>query len=145
MPPFAQSVNEDASKMIMSGSRSPLKFFLLVFALSLPFWIAGSLTRLRLLPGLPVSSLMCFCPATAALILAYREDKTSGVAELLNRSFDGKRIVSKIWYAPIILLKPAIMVLSYGLMAGWEFASSPAVHGPGGAGHVARILRRRLG
>ena len=97
-------------------TRSPLKFFLLVFALSIPFWLAGASTALQLLPGLPVSSLMFICPVTAALILVYRENKTAGVTELLKRSFDFKRIRAKIWYAPIILLMPGVMVLSYGLM-----------------------------
>ena len=116
MPTFPQSVAKDSSNTITSRSRSPLKFFLLVFALSVPFWLAGASTTLQFLPGLPVSSLSCFCPVTAALIFVYREDKTAGVTELLKRSFDYKRIAAKIWYAPIILLNPGVMVLSYGLM-----------------------------
>ncbi len=59
---------------------------------------------------------MFFCPVTAALILVYRENKTAGVTELLKRSFDYKRIRAKVWYAPIVLLMPGVMVLSYGLM-----------------------------
>jgi membrane protease YdiL (CAAX protease family) len=92
-----------------------VKFVLLVFALSIPFWLAGA-TGEQLLPGLPVSSLMFICPATAALICVYREKKTTGVTELLKRSFDFQRIRAKIWYVPIILLMPGIIVLSYGLM-----------------------------
>jgi membrane protease YdiL (CAAX protease family) len=95
---------------------SPLKFFFLVFALSLPFWFAGALTTVQLLPSLPMSSLMFFCPVTAALILVYKKNKTNGVTELLKRSFDYKRIRAKIWYVPIILLMPGIMVFSYGQM-----------------------------
>ena len=30
--------------------RSPLKFFLLVFALSAPFWLAGGMTELQMMP-----------------------------------------------------------------------------------------------
>jgi membrane protease YdiL (CAAX protease family) len=101
---------------ITSRCRSPLKFFLLVFALSLPFWLAGALTPVQLLPGLPISSLMFVCPVTAALIFVYRENKTAGVTELLKRSFDYTRIRAMIWYAPIILMMPGIMVLSHGLM-----------------------------
>jgi len=96
--------------------RSPLKFFLLVFALSIPLWLIGAMTPLQLLPGLPVSSLMAFCPLIAASILVYREDKTTGVTELLKRSFDYRRIRAKVWYIPTVLLMPSIMVLSYGLM-----------------------------
>src|SRR5271157_4440853 len=96
MPPFPQSGHEASSNTITSRSRSPLKFFLLVFALSLPFFLAGALTTVQLLPGLPVSSLMFLCPVTAALIFVYRENKTVGVTELLKRSFDYKRIRAKI-------------------------------------------------
>jgi CAAX protease family protein len=116
MPPFPQPVDEDSSKTIASRSRSPLTFFLLVFALSIPFWLIGAVTGLQLVPGLPVSSLMAFCPLTAASILVYGENKTAGVTGLLRRSFDYKRITAKIWYAPIVLLMPGAMVVTYGLM-----------------------------
>lgn len=48
--------------------RSPLKFFLLVFALSIPFFLAGGITDLQLMPGLSVSALAAFCPMAAAWI-----------------------------------------------------------------------------
>ncbi len=102
--------------MVVTQPRSPLKFFLLVFALSVPFWLIGAVTGLELLPGLPVSSLGACCPLLAALILVYRENKTAGMTELLKRSFDYKRISAKVWYIPILLLMPGVMVLSYGLM-----------------------------
>lgn len=96
--------------------RRQMTFFLLVFALSIPLWIIGALTSLQLMPGLPVSSLMSFCPMIAASILVYRERKTAGVIELLKRSFDYKRIGKKVWYIPTILLMPGIAALAYGLM-----------------------------
>jgi membrane protease YdiL (CAAX protease family) len=96
--------------------RSPLRFFLLVFALSVPLWLIGAVTPLQLLPGLPVSSLMVFCPLIAASILVYGEDKTTGVTELLKRSFDYRRIRAKVWYVPTVLLMPGIAILAYGLM-----------------------------
>jgi CAAX protease family protein len=105
---------EDSLPLIASRSRSPLRFFLLVFALSLPFWLAGTLTSFQLLPSLPVSALMFLCPATAAAIFVYRENKSAGVKAWLQRAFDFKRVKAKIWYVPIILLMPCIMVLSYG-------------------------------
>ena len=71
-----------------SLGRSPLKFFLLVFALSIPFWLIGGLTGLQLMPELSVSALMAFCPMVAALILVHREGGTAGVAELLKGSLD---------------------------------------------------------
>jgi hypothetical protein len=35
-------------------NRSPLNVFSLVFALSIPFWLIGAVTDLRLMPGLSV-------------------------------------------------------------------------------------------
>ena len=81
-------------------SRSVPAFFVLLFACSLPFWLIGALTGLRLSPGLPVSALMFVCPATAASILVYRADRTAGLRELLQRSFDYARIRSKVSTTP---------------------------------------------
>lgn len=103
MPPSPKRVNEEFSSTAAQKSRSPLKFFLLVFALAIPFWLIG-LTGVRMLPGLPVSALMFVCPVMAASILVYRENKIVGVIGLLKRSFDHKRIRAKVWYAPTILL-----------------------------------------
>lgn len=97
-------------------SESPWIFFLLVLILSIPFMLIGAVTGLHLLPGLPVSSLMVSCPLIAALVLVYSENKIAGVTELLKRSFDYKRIREKVWYAPIVLLMPGVMVLEYGLL-----------------------------
>ncbi len=97
-------------------TRSPLKFFLLVFALSIPFWLVGAASRLQLLPGLPLAALMFVCPAAAALILVYGENKTAGISALLERCFDFKRIRAKVWYVPAIFLMPGIFGLSYELM-----------------------------
>jgi hypothetical protein len=93
-----------------------LTFFLLVFVLSLPFWLLGAVTERHLLPGLPLSALAFLCPVTAASVLVHREDGTPGVIPLFKRTFDYQRIRPKMWYAPILLLIPGVMVLSYGVM-----------------------------
>ena len=98
--------------------RSPRSFFLLVFALSIPFWLAGAMSDLQLMPGLSVSALMAFCPMAAALILVHREGGGARVAELLRRSFDYKRIRSKRWYIPVLFLMAAVNVAVYGLLRG---------------------------
>ena len=87
MPSFPRSVDEDYSETIVSRSRSPLRFFLLVFALSIPFALIGEVTGLQLYPGIPVTALAFVCPAIAAVILAYRENGTAAVAQLLRRSY----------------------------------------------------------
>ena len=109
-----------AEPAIASRRRSPLEFVALVFALSIPFWLIGTIANVQLLPGLPVSSLMAVCPLIAALILVYRERNTAGACALPKRAFDCGRIVAKLWYLPIVLpivlLIPGVMVLSYVLM-----------------------------
>ncbi len=96
--------------------KSPLAFFLLAVVLIIPFWVFGALTGLQLSPGLPVAALGTFCPMLAAVILVYREDKTSGVVVLLKRAFDFKRIKAKRWYAPILLIMPVVTVLSFWVL-----------------------------
>ena len=99
-------------------NRSPLRFFLLVFALAIPIWLIGAMAE-RGLPipmKLPVSALQAFCPLIAALILVYREEGVGRVRRLLRRVFDQWRIRNRIWYVPIIFLLPLLYLLSYGLM-----------------------------
>jgi uncharacterized protein len=90
-------------------------FFLLVFALSIPFWILGAIAPdfTEIFPiKLPISALMTFCPMIAAVILVYKEQKSQGVKDLLSQVFDFKKINNKRWYLLIVFLMPAIAVLS---------------------------------
>ncbi len=96
--------------------RSILWFFVLVFALIIPFWIYSGVTGGELLPGLPVAGLAAFCPLIAALLLVYRTDRGAGVVALLKRSFDFQRIRQKGWYAPILLIMPLVTVLSFWIL-----------------------------
>ena len=105
--------------------RSPTRFFLLVFALSVPFWLVGTMTGLQLMPGLSLSALMTFCPLVAALILVHRENGVAGQVKLLSRAFDFKRIGAKRWYVPIILLMAGVNVIAYGVMR-WMDLPLPA-------------------
>ena len=95
-----------------------MTFFVLMFALSAPFWLLGSMTDLQLMPGLSVSALAAFCPMLAALLLIRRESGTTGVQHWLKRSVDFRRITDKRWYLPILLLMPAVSFVVYGLMLG---------------------------
>ena len=130
MKPRADVVNRaragDYAGAGAARGRSPLKFFLLVFALSIPFWWIGAVTDLQLMPGLSVSALGAFGPMVAALILVHRKHKTAGVTDLLWRSFDFKRIESKRWFAPILLLMPCVGVAVYALMR-WMDMPVPAL------------------
>jgi membrane protease YdiL (CAAX protease family) len=101
----------------MQGTYLPvLPLFALVFALSIPFWVLGTVYPIQLLPGLPISALGAFTPALGALILVYRSGHLSAVRQLLGRSFDFNRIRNKKWYLAITLVNPAIAVFAYGIM-----------------------------
>ncbi|MEN6292464.1 MAG: CPBP family intramembrane glutamic endopeptidase [Methanobacterium sp.] len=108
----------------ISSKRSPLKFFILVYALSIPLWVINFIFPIKLpVDNLPVTDIVAtFTPMIAASILLYREKKLLGVKNLLKRAFDYKRITKKVWYVPIILLIPFIYVLTYILM---RFAGLP--------------------
>ena len=107
--------------------RSPIKFFLLVFALSVPIWL--------LEPGdWPISAAV-IVPLLAALILVYRVEGAGGVRRLLGRVFEYRRIRNRAWYVPIVFLWPLIALLAYlvtrlmGLSTSAEW-SSPFVATP---------------
>ena len=93
-----------------------IKFFLLVFILSIPFWILGYVATdlTKILPiKLPISALMTFCPLIAATILIYKKQKMKGVKELLKQAFDFKKITNKKWYVLIVFLMPVLAFISY--------------------------------
>jgi uncharacterized protein len=99
----------------VSFKRSPFIFFLLVFVLSFPLWLAGSV-RLPLPVNLPFGALMTFCPIIAASILVYREDKFAGIKRLLKLVFNREGTRLKVWYFPVFFLMPVLMFLSYWVM-----------------------------
>jgi hypothetical protein len=81
-----QSFGDNELNYFTARNRSPFAYFVLTFVLSIPFWIAGFLTRLQLLPAIPVSALGFLCMVGAASILVYRENGFVGMATLLKRS-----------------------------------------------------------
>ena len=95
---------------------SVASFLVLVFVLLIPFLVLEALHPVEILPGLPLSALGAFTPALAALILTYKQDHLSGVRQLLERSFDFKRIKNLGWFLLILLITPAIAVLAYGIL-----------------------------
>ncbi len=98
-----------------SQQKLPLGYFLLVFALSIPLWLIGG-NRLPFPVNLPVSALGFFVPATAASIVTFRRDGPNGMKELLRKALDYRKIRSRIWFAPILLLFPLIYSSSYAIM-----------------------------
>jgi membrane protease YdiL (CAAX protease family) len=88
----------------------------LTFFLSIPFLLLGATTELQLLPGIPLSAFAFVCPGLAAAICVYIESKRTGVRELLTKALDYSRPQAKVWYLPVVLLMPAISVLTFGVM-----------------------------
>jgi membrane protease YdiL (CAAX protease family) len=114
--------------MVQIGSRSLLPFFVLVFALSLPFYAVGAATGRQLTADLPISSFIWVCPMLAAAILVAREDGAAGVRALLKRSVDVARITSKPWLLAVVL-PAAVFAATYGVMRVLSLPL-PAVHFP---------------
>lgn len=96
--------------------RQPLKFFLLVFAISIPFWIIDFMMntqRTSFLNFSTIDIITAFIPITAASILVYKEEGSHGIHKLFKRIFDFDRITKKSWYVPIIFLPSLIYFLIY--------------------------------
>jgi len=74
------------------ASKSALTFYLLVFVLSAPFWLAGPAAerplRNKVPFGLLLSALQAVNPMLAALVLVYAEKGRAGARELLKRALD---------------------------------------------------------
>ena len=90
-------------------------FFVLVFALSIPFWVLGFIidTTKTLPIKLPIAALMSICPLLAAAILTYKKSKIEGLKNLVKKVTDAKKIQHTIWYLVIIFLMPITAILSY--------------------------------
>ncbi len=93
----------------------PLDYFLLLFAITVPFWLLGG-AKLPLPINLPASALATFNPFIAAAILTWRREGMSGVKALLRRAVDIRKITDKRWLLPALLLMPLIYLLSYAVM-----------------------------
>jgi uncharacterized protein len=121
--PRLSSVRASLDPVLLLG-RLPV-FFLLVFALSIPFWLIGGATDLQLISGLSVSALAAVCPMLAALLCVHQTQGSAGALALLKRCFDFKRVKAKRWYLPVLFLMPAVGVAVYGLMR-WMDMPLPA-------------------
>lgn len=100
---------------IESKKPSALKFFLLVYALSAPFWLIEIFIDIKGLPlQIPITDIFAaFTPLFAACILTYREWGKDAVRKLLFRIFDFKIIKNKNWYWATIGVPLLIFVFIY--------------------------------
>lgn len=96
---------------------SPSHFFILVFVLSVPFYMLGaSGAQLFGLPILPASALMVFVPAIAALILIHRQRGGEAAVALLKSAFAYERTFGPSWICVALLFMPVIFLLQFGII-----------------------------
>lgn len=98
---------------MQTSKRSLRNFILLLFALSIPLWIIGSIYDVQILPGFNLYQLPLAMPMVTALILIYRDNGKAGVIALLKRTWDFRNIRSKIWFLPMLLMIPGIGFIEY--------------------------------
>jgi len=83
-------------------------FFGLTLVLTLPIWLAGGLSGIQLLPGLPLAAVAVVCPALAALTLSLSRDGRAAAWALLRRSLDLDRLRPRVWWLVVLGLPPAV-------------------------------------
>lgn len=113
-PPNYHRVNNQKPNHVSRGNR-PLTFFLLLFVITIPYWVFGG-KNLPIPIKLPVSAFAAFNPMIAGLILTYLYEGYTGVKALLSKAFDYRKIKNRNWYIPILFLSPLVYVLSYAVM-----------------------------
>ena len=107
-----------------------LKFFLLVFALSIPLWVIETIIDVKRssLNFSIIDILAAFTPLIAACILIYKEEGRLGVSKLFQRIFDFARMTKKVWYLAIIFLPLFLYFLIYIIL---QLAGLPLSHNTG--------------
>jgi len=99
-----------------SGDKAARSFFLLLFALSIPFWLLGFRDRPPVFAQIPVSALQAACPLLAAVLLAGLREGRGGIRMLFHRVFAIRLAGFRIWYLLGFLTMPVDMLLSYAAM-----------------------------
>ena len=99
----------------INNNKSPLKFFLIVYGLSIPLWLIETMIDVKGLPlDIPITDIFAaFTPLIAAAILVHNEEGFVGISKLFKRILDYPRITKKIWYVPIFLLPILMYLLIY--------------------------------
>ena len=95
---------------------SPRRMLTVIAVLSTPFYLIGQMSDARLMPGLPVSSLMFLCPAGVACWAAWRAGGFLKVRDLLGRVLDAPRAKPWTWHLVSAAVFPAVLLVEYALM-----------------------------
>jgi uncharacterized protein len=92
----------------------PLAFFVLVFALSVPFYLLGAAGgRLPGMESLPSSALMALVPMLAALILTVQKGGIDSVFASVKRELNVSKQGGFGWYLIAFLFMPLVGVLEF--------------------------------
>jgi uncharacterized protein len=114
----------------LTRPRSPWRFFVLVFALTIPFWLVSAAAGIELLPGLPLAAFAVVCPTAAALFLVFRDEGRKGAIRFLSLALDFGG--SWVWYLPVILIAPCVAAASFAAMRlGGVLVPTPQIPGLG--------------
>lgn len=107
-----------------------MRYFLFVLLLSLPFWALAQAAQAKPLPGLPLSGLMAFVPAVAAVILVVRSDGRAAARALLARAFDvGRMRGHGVWWLVVVSIL-AVTWLPAAVQGGLTPQSQAALWAP---------------
>ena len=98
-----------------AGYSHPWQYFLLVYALSAPFWLLSLFLKHSPLPdNLPLTDIgAALTPTVAAALLRYREGGMAAVRGLFGRVFDYGRIKHSAYFWTAILIFPLLYLLTY--------------------------------
>ncbi len=99
----------------MKSAPNPIRFFGLLFLLSMPFWLFGALAGGELLPGLPVSAFMAVCPTVAAGLLVWRAGGLADLKTFLRSAGDCLRMRPWAWFVALATM-PIVMILSGAML-----------------------------
>lgn len=128
MPPPGPFGRSPAAPQSDPGLSSPWLFFLVVFLLSIPFFVLGAAgNRLPIATFLPVSALMAFVPAIAAVGLVCHRQGAGDAMRFLGRALDYRTIRGPGWIFCALLLMPFVFVIAYGVLS-LEGRVLPDVH-----------------
>ena len=99
----------------VQNKKSPLKYFLIVFGLSIPLWLTETIINFKrsALDFSVIDILAAFIPLIAATILMYKEEGKTGIKVLFKRVFDFNQIKKKIWLIAIILFPFVLYLLIF--------------------------------
>lgn len=98
------------------ANRAVMPYFVAVMLGSIPFWIAGSIFRGELIPGVPVGAAMVVVPGLVAIALAARVAGVGGALRWLRFALLPDMTASRSWFLIAVLTPPAIMIATYVVM-----------------------------